>query len=184
MNNEDIIFEDSEEAAHYVTNIEGWVSRDGIFYGDKEHIARYSGATHSKCKKYPEHPAYKKNSYCKLCRKEKMQEKYKSFPVVEWDEITPICIFDNDQYFFDPEGLEDYCWDNEIDVNSLNLVLCSQNPFSELDPYDFFVDELPEEGEIPSNILKAFDHLNEVIRNTPSCSWSPSNIAVKIKENK
>ena len=51
---EKIVMYDSPEAATYRTDIKGWVSRDGHFYGDNgpsaEHGARWSGCTHMNCK--------------------------------------------------------------------------------------------------------------------------------------
>lgn len=43
-----IIPYDSPEAASFKT-VTGWVSSDGIFCGNDEHVARYRGCTHIKC---------------------------------------------------------------------------------------------------------------------------------------
>jgi hypothetical protein len=36
----EIIEFDSDEAARYVTNLSGWVSRDGIFFGKEPEVRR------------------------------------------------------------------------------------------------------------------------------------------------
>jgi len=42
----EIIKYDSPDSAKYVKNIEGWVSKNGKFFGKDEHIARWDGCTH------------------------------------------------------------------------------------------------------------------------------------------
>lgn len=46
---DDIVFEADDVAANYQTNISGWVSRNGFFYGNNEQSARRDGATHVLC---------------------------------------------------------------------------------------------------------------------------------------
>jgi hypothetical protein len=49
MEDEKVIMYDSQEAATHRTDISGWVSRDGGFYADNEHLARWAGCTHMTC---------------------------------------------------------------------------------------------------------------------------------------
>ncbi len=71
-----VVMMDSDEAASIQT-LTGWVDRQGRFWGDNEHQARWSGSTHRKCGKHPEqHPAYPSNSYCESCRKEDRRAKF------------------------------------------------------------------------------------------------------------
>jgi hypothetical protein len=46
---EPVIFPQSPQAATFRTELEGWVSRHGIFYGDNEYAARFNGCTHGIC---------------------------------------------------------------------------------------------------------------------------------------
>ena len=55
MADKSVIMYDSPEAASIKT-ITGWVSSAGRFWGDNEHMARYDGSTHMKCKNNPDHP--------------------------------------------------------------------------------------------------------------------------------
>lgn len=45
---ETMILPSSDEAAQQVT-VTGWRSREGLFYGNDERIARWAGATHVEC---------------------------------------------------------------------------------------------------------------------------------------
>ena len=48
--NEQIVMRDSPESAQYRTDLKGWVSRDGFYFGDGpqgERTARYAGCTHA-----------------------------------------------------------------------------------------------------------------------------------------
>ena len=47
-----IIMEESPEAAEYRTDISGWVSCNGNYYGKDERMARYDGATHKEWELY------------------------------------------------------------------------------------------------------------------------------------
>ena len=40
---------DSAEAATYKTGLAGWVSCTGNFWGEDEHMARWTGCTHQSC---------------------------------------------------------------------------------------------------------------------------------------
>ena len=57
---------DDPRAATLVT-VAGWRSRDGRFYGDNEHAARWSGCTHVKCVSCGD-PTNKICSVCQSCR--------------------------------------------------------------------------------------------------------------------
>lgn len=99
---EKIVMMDSDEAASIQT-LTGWVSRDGHFWGDDEHMARWSGATHRKCKNKPDdHPIHRTHSYCEECHKESRQAKFAALERAVWAG-EPLVIFDDDTYFFDVE---------------------------------------------------------------------------------
>ena len=47
----------------------------------------------------------------------------------------------------------------------------------EIEPYDLYSDDLPEDGKLPSDIEDAFKELNEVIRESKTIlSWSPGSL--------
>ena len=49
MANAAIVIFNSAEAATYKTDLKGWVSRDGMYFGENERTARWSGCTHMTC---------------------------------------------------------------------------------------------------------------------------------------
>ena len=169
-----IIMYDSPEAARIVT-VTGWATKDGRFFGDNEHLARYAGSTHMQCDKSLNHKIYRKNAYCEECAKEKSIEKFNAMPVVQWDQETPLNVYGTDVYFFDIESLFDYCCDYNLNPEDLNLVLCEPNHLSKIDE-DYWCDAYDDEILLPPEIASALIELNAAIeKHGKAVSWSPSN---------
>ncbi len=165
-----IIPYDSDDAAKYVTNISGWVSSKGHFYGEKEDLARYDGCTHRACENCGT-LAEKSYTLCPLCRLEKDIDRYfKLVPLTEQEWINKSGVKDVvvysellDEYFFDltiEEILEQYELDAMCD---LRLVWCEPQYVSHIDADAIWCDDLPEDGEVPSEIWDAVQQLNETI---------------------
>lgn len=170
MKNETTILFDSPEAASFKTNIEGWVSAKGHFYGKDERAARYDGCTHKKCEVCGEQLA--KTSWCKPCHDKKRQEKFQSFPVEVWDGVTPLAIFDSDTFFCDEDELLDYLCGEEIDAGKIQLVWCKGVKPSALTANEMFEDELAEDCDVEDgDILAAVDALNAAIDKAKPFSW-------------
>jgi hypothetical protein len=183
-----IIHYDSDEAAKYVTNISGWVSSKGHFYGEKEDLARYDGCTHRACAQCGA-LTEKLYTVCPLCRTQNEIERYAkleplyAFQCMEKSGVNELVLYSEalDEYFFDisfEEILEQYDYTS---VEELRLVWCEPQYLPMIDPYDYFADELPEDGEVPSEIMDAFDDLNEVIKNYNKnniTGWYPSKYRV------
>src|ERR1700733_3026068 len=95
MSEEKRIMYDSQEAATYRTDIKGWVSKDGLFYGDNpssEHGARWSGCTHMVCECGN---VYGKGRVrCDSCQAKITSEKYYALPMIEWDRTTPVWVWE------------------------------------------------------------------------------------------
>ncbi len=165
---EKIIMYDSPEAAKQVT-LTGWLSADNRFFGKDEHMARFSGCTHQKC----ECGSVMSRGYtkCEECRHKASQDRYLAYPVVEWDGKEPICIYDDDKYFFNYDDLMEYCGDNELEPEDLCLVLCKPNYFGSIHA-DYWGDVLPEDGDLPAEFEKQLNTLNEYIKTLPPASWS------------
>lgn len=87
---EKIILNTDKESAEYRTDIKGWVSKDGRFFGKDESLARYSGSTHRKCDKCES--LIEKTSYCEKCH---IEESESVFPVENHRCMTPKPITDN-----------------------------------------------------------------------------------------
>lgn len=164
MEEKEIMY-DSDEAATFKTGISGWVSSKGHFYGKNEQSARYDGSTHrvGTCGHKTKHPY----TICEECRRVKGKNKYLSMPYVEWDMKTPVCLFDDDKYFFFYEEVFEYCEDNDIEVCDLRLCICTPNHFTEVEVDSIAPeDEAPEDydGDLPKEIQGALDNLNKIIR--------------------
>ena len=71
---------DSPDAAQQVT-VTGWQSRDGRFYGNDEHLARWAGCTHLICACGAE--MEKGYNICKTCRRKADAEQYEAMPFME-----------------------------------------------------------------------------------------------------
>ncbi len=177
MSKETVVMYDSSEAATKV-DMPGWKSRLEHFYpGDNpssEHGARWSGCTHMTCECGN---VYEKGRVrCQSCQAKIDAEKYYALPLVEWDEVTPVS--DRDKYWFDKDSLMDDMYWVMDDANKrgeepvMHLVLCEPQYLHLLD-YDNWVDDLPEDGELPDAVIEAIDVFNELLKNQgPSC-WYP-----------
>ena len=173
---------DSPEAAQIKT-ITGWVGADGRFWGEDEHMARWSACTHIRCK---DCGAYVEKSWllCEGCRQSKSDAKWAALPRQKWDGETPLALYDDDRFFFSEEDLEDYCDAHDVKAGDLRLVLCHPAFATPIDPVEHYLDFLPEdadEGDIPRKIMADFDALNKAIAECAEpLSWMPTNIAVEI----
>lgn len=181
MKDEQILYS-SDRAAKYVTNISGWVDSKGRFWGNDEHMARYSGCTHIDCKDCGKPIPVRGYTICSDCREKKNIERYNAMPCIEWDGETPVYSQSDNQYFFDEDELRDYTEDHQCSIDSLRLVICKPNEFRLIDYY-YFSDELPEDAELPEEIEMAIDELNMVISRQPPVSWSPGEHAVTLNFN-
>ena len=173
MKDEKIVLYESDEAATYRTNIEGWVSREGRFWGKDEHMARYTGCTHTKCE-CGAIVARSGPSKCPECRSKAIEEKYHNLPYQEWDGKTPVVTWDDDKFFYSPDEIEEHCEEHEIDFKDLKLVICEPNHFHEISP-DYWSDVLPEDYEvedIDNKLAEKVQELNEYIKTLKPASWS------------
>src|SRR5687768_13922806 len=110
----------SDEAAQQVT-VTGWRSRNGHFYGDNEHLARWDGCTHQICGCGSEMD--RGYTMCRKCADKKRLEKYEAMPFEEWDGETPLTLHDDDEYFWGEDEVRDYCELNGIKPEDLRLVI-------------------------------------------------------------
>ena len=165
----------SDEAAKFVTNIEGWIDRHGRFWGKDEYMARWSGCTHIICEKC-ERPVLKSYRICDVCREEKAIERYKSKECKQWDGNTPLYSEIAEEYFQDRDDLNDYLDNHECTSQSLRLVICEPVYLQQIDE-DCFYDDLPEDDDIPSDVADALEDLNRIIQAHGPVSWFPGKYA-------
>lgn len=166
---EKIIMFESNEAAQYRTNIEGWVSSDGRFYGKDERTARYSGSTHHKC----ECGGIAERTYirCEDCRKKFSDDLYEKMPYKEWDGKEPICLYDGDEFFFDEESLIDYLYDNELNGDDVQLVLCQPVNYQPIDG-ETIAGDSHEDWEPSDELAKKINEFNDYLATLPPHSYT------------
>lgn len=178
-NKNPVVMYDSPEAAS-VKTVTGWVSRCGRFFGDNEHLARWVGSTHIKCEKNNNHPAYEINSYCRDCYDEGRQKKFEQMPSKAWDGDSPIALFDCDNFFFSKTDLFDYLVDNDIHISNAQLVHCRPTYPREINPTEYYEDDLPDGAEVDAELKAAFDALNEVIKKQGPLCWYQDDVKVEL----
>lgn len=179
------VFYNSDEAAKRV-KVTGWVSRHGRFFGDNEQAARYDGCTHKQCdcgKAY-----VRSRTMCEACGMRERLARFEAMPYIEWDGSTPLCLFDDDQYFFSEEGILEYCEDRGLTPESLRFVVCEPEYARELDADDMFVDILPEDmtiEDVAPELADAFAKLNDTIKayKKPLC-WFPGKQRTRVAINR
>ncbi len=178
MTDQKIVMYDSPEAATRV-DMPGWKSRGGLFYpGDNEsseHGARWSGCTHQTCECGK--PYVKGRVRCDSCQAKVDTDKYYALPVIEWDEVTPVCDYGSDNYYFDMDTVLDVLHDAQEDAKKrgedpeVRLVICEPHYLHMIEGSDWY-DDLADDGdgELPDEVCKAIDAFNEVIKaQGPSC---------------
>lgn len=157
----EMILNTSPEAATYRTDIKGWVSRTGRFFGEDERAARYDGCTHVVCDCGAS--VERGRVRCQPCQEKLDQEDWLKLPLVEWDGAAPLCLFRDDEYFFSLDDVEVYCDNHDLQMSTLQLVVCAPTVTREVDS-DYWCDDLPEDGELPPWLEDAVHTLNAVIR--------------------
>jgi hypothetical protein len=175
---EEIVMYSDAKAAQIMT-LTGWVSRDGRFWGKDEHMARYSGCTHTLCKC----GAVIKRGYirCDACSSKEWAGVYTTYPFKEWDHRTPLYDNNSDKYFFNADDIEEYLDEEGLTGDSLQLVYCYPNHLCEID-YSFWEDVLPEDCDLPKELMDLVEKVNEYCRKSNPISWSPGKIRTEYKQ--
>lgn len=167
MKNDRIIMYESDEAASIKT-VTGWVSREGIFWGDNERQARWGGCTHKLCDCGNITP--KNHIRCGECSDKLQREKYLNLPFREYDG-EPVVIWNGEDYFFSEGEIIDFLEEHELE--EIELLFCRSQNWTTIDT-DVWQDIMPEdEYELPPALKTALGSLNEVISKLPPCSYFP-----------
>lgn len=172
-----IIMFDSDEAAQFKTNLSGWVSRNGRYFGEDERAARYDGCTHRVCEDCGQ-PTEKSWLVCSKCRDIRDGKRYDEMPKETWNGKGMLYSNAADRYFSDWDEIEDYCEEYEISKDKLRLVICEPMYLPLLEESDYGSNELAEDGELPDKVIQAIRDFNKVIKETPAISWWPGKKAV------
>ncbi|NQD37444.1 hypothetical protein HPT27_10425 [Permianibacter sp. IMCC34836] len=172
-----VVMIDDPESATYRTDIKGWVSRDGRFFGDgplNERTARWSGCTHTPCSQCG-NPTEKHYTKCEGCRALAEEERYNAMPRAEWDGQAMLYSVARDCYFHDLDQAEDELEEGEK-LTDLMLVICIPNHVRELEP-DYCCDECDEDGDLPDEVITAMEAFNKAVAGIV-LSWSPGKFAL------
>lgn len=177
---QEIILPDSPLAAERKT-VTGWVSRNGVFYGDGPHnerTARYAGSTHSKCSDCGT-MCDKGWTKCDGCREKAALERFLAMPRAPWDGVQMVYSDARDCYYDSPDDAADMLEEGET-LEDLRLVLCKPNYPRRLDE-DYFHDDLPEDGDyhsLPASMQEAVEAFNKAVAECPPLSWAPGKTAL------
>jgi hypothetical protein len=174
------IYYDSPEAAAY-RSVEGWVSRNGHFWGNDEHGARLSGCTHLNC---PDCGTERvANGWCDPCHAKKQRERFLAYPVGEYE--FPLNLYGTDTYFWEESDLLDYLADSEYEAKEdVRLVTCVPEYPAPFEPEDYWHDILPEDGEVQdAAILEAVEALNIAIKNAKPFAYFPAKQRVELPDS-
>lgn len=119
---EDKIYPEDERAAGLKT-VEGWVSRNGKFYGIDETSARNCGATVFHCGGCGEDTEYYYR-HCKKCEAAAIEEQYQRMQEAEW--LLDVPVFDacSKNYFNSMDEIEYHCENEGISFSDLRLIIC------------------------------------------------------------
>ena len=176
-----IILNTDKNAAEYRTDISGWVSRDGIFFGKDERTARWSGCTHVKCEDCGE-PVEKSRLVCNKCHDNRLIKKHEQLPVKEWDETGMLYSTALEKYYSSWDETECDTEEYGISMKDMLLVICKPQYLHQIDT-DIWCDDLPDESdELPDEVEIALEKLNTAIRNAPPVSYYPDKYAAKIEQ--
>lgn len=176
---ETIVMFDSPEAAQYRTDISGWVSRGGVYFGDyefSERAARQAGCTHMLCRSCGATPTPEHRPVCPACSAAAERAWYDSLPRAEWDGQALLYSEVQGRYYTSPNNATESLGAGET-LADLRLTICTPNYASPIDP-DYFADEMVD-GELPDEIHDAMEAFNEAVDGIV-LSWSPGQTALAL----
>jgi len=172
--NEKILYSSPEAAER--KEVTGWVSADGRFYGDNEHLARWAGCTHILCRECGKHEHEKSWTCCETCRDKHVIERYNAKPFKAWDG-EPLFSYSHERYFFDEQELIDFALEHNVLPGEMRLAICEPDILKMVDFDDILVDRLPEDlylSDIAPELAEAVAKVNDIIQQTkPVLAWNP-----------
>lgn len=150
--------------------------KHGKYYLSKEG-AQNKLATHFKCK-CGNGIVERHRVFCDSCEPPKKPKETK-----DWDGIAMLYVDDFDKYFDEPEEIEEYCEEQDIDKNDLTIYICEGNYMQEV-CHEYWEDIYPEDsdGDLPKEIEIKLKELNDAIKNyNKPLSWSPTKYIANIE---
>jgi hypothetical protein len=175
-----IITPDDPETASYETNIDGWVSRNGNFFGKDEELARWDGSTHVKCRDCGEAIPKGGHLLCSNCRAEKRHERYLLKPTTMLRPDEMLYSEGAEVFFQTIKEAQKYAYEWNLELEQLDLVTVDPIYPREIH-IDYWYDQLPNDGdELPEELLDAIDDFNKKISNMPPLSYKPGKYRIDI----
>lgn len=141
----------------------------------QEHSARYEACTHINCRECGQEAERNHKMLCPVCLDKKNREEYEKLPLAEWNGEDFLCLYRDEVYFEDIDSIEDYCEENEIDPNSLRLVLCQQTRFSAINIAELQMDNVAENWEPSKELCDLEEALNAYLRKASTNAWESTN---------
>ena len=168
-------------------------ARDMPIYiiGDKKYWADRTSidilATHRDCEDCGEEfeKQFTHEKRCSNCQRKKENEDFDKMELVEWDGTSMLFDYNSDdKYFNDLDDIIEYCADNEIEPESIKLVLCYQTSFPKIDIYEHVQDEVHEDWDPSAKLVELVAALNDYLKTAPTNTWMPGNKRVQLTFNK
>jgi hypothetical protein len=167
-----------EDSATYKTNIKGWVSSTGRFFGENEDAARYDGCTHRPCVQCGK-PTKKHYYKCEYCRRKEELDRYYAMPKKQWDGEAVLYSDAYDEYYPDIHNVINAAEDYGITLSELRIVICEPvypKPLTS----SYFEDEMVEDDELPYELIEALEQFNDAVKNV-LISWEPGHFALDVE---
>lgn len=139
----------AEEAAEFVTHVEGWICKTcRTFYGKGgESSARYCCEKDHACGIQDcAGRAKKPYTVCDPCRSKLDLARYLKLEVVDWDGKAPLVVYDDDLYFFDVDYLSDWLAEQGLKAEDAQLVIARDDGPPLFEMAEFLSDYLCEDN--------------------------------------
>lgn len=182
-----------EDAAEPVT-VAGWqcVRCKRFFF--EESSARWCCHTDGPCKECGGRNLNKSYRCCQACREKHEDARWHELlatKAVAWDGETPLCMYQDDKFFFSPDEVEEYLHDQNGDLEEgdpprkledLQLCLCEASEPNEFELADFLSDHLPEDYEGGDHGFDEIDKVvNDFIKSLAPLSYYGTNTPVTLE---
>jgi hypothetical protein len=155
-----------------------YIALDGRRYAT-ERAARWASATHARCSECQQ-PNEKRYTICSACREKRSVAKHAARKRKPWDGEQMVYSEVLDRYFVSPDDAMGAAEDDGSSLYDLRMLLCEPVYPRRLEP-DYFCDDLPEDGDMPDDVLEAIDVFNEAVKGIV-LSWRPSEIALLLED--
>ena len=179
---EEIMYGD-DRAAQFVTNLSGWVSRHGRFFGNdegSENVARYDGCTSRECEICGKSTGNKGYVICRDCKEKKNIEKYLAMPEKEWDGKSVLYSDAYDEWLDDIDEADDYGF--IVNRDELRLVIAEPVYYHGIND-EYYVDIIPEDGDVDGDVLALVAKYNADIKALQRvASWEPGKYRLKTEK--